>query len=480
MDGQLSAVALRPSPPQRRGLPARRPARGAAAALGRARRDPGAARHRGGARPRLPPVAGGAARAASSASTSSSPSRASSSPRCCCARLERAGSVSLRAFWARRARRILPAALLTLLVCALATVAFVPLTHWQQFFAEMRASTAYVQNWQLAGDAVDYFAAANAPVARPALLVAVDRGAVLPRVAGPDRRRPARHAGAAGAGAPRGRRGVVLAAATGLSLVYSILHTAADPAAAYFVTPTRAWELGAGALLALAAPFDRSPAAARAVALLGRPRGDRRGRASPTAHATPFPGHAALLPVLGALAVIRAGTPAGRWSPARGDDGRRPVQFLGDVSYSVYLWHWPLIVFAPFVVAADGTGTQGRDRSSSRSCAAWLTKRLVEDPARTHPAADDARGALDVRRRGRRHRGRARGHRRRPARTCTRAGPRRGARHRSACSTRPSRAASAPPRATPAAGRARTPALQGQPSCPRRCRRPSATTRRAT
>ena len=76
---------------------------------------------------------------------------------------ERAGSVSLRAFWARRARRILPAALLTVLVCALATVAFVPLTRWQQFFVEMRASTAYVQNWQLAGDAVDYLAAANAP-----------------------------------------------------------------------------------------------------------------------------------------------------------------------------------------------------------------------------------------------------------------------------------------------------------------------------
>ena len=36
----------------------------------------------------------------------------------------------------------------------------------------------------------------------------------------------------------------------------------------------------------------------------------------------------------------------------------RPVQFLGDVSYSVYLWHWPLIVLAPFVVAADGAATK--------------------------------------------------------------------------------------------------------------------------
>src|SRR4051812_22609191 len=68
------------------------------------------------------------------------------------------GTVSLPRFWARRARRLLPAALLTIAACAAITVAFVPVTYWEQFFAEMRASAAYVQNWQLAGAAVDYFA----------------------------------------------------------------------------------------------------------------------------------------------------------------------------------------------------------------------------------------------------------------------------------------------------------------------------------
>jgi peptidoglycan/LPS O-acetylase OafA/YrhL len=294
---------------------------------------------------------------------------------------ERTGSVSLRAFWARRARRILPAALLTVFVCALATVAFVPLTRWQQFFAEMRASTAYVQNWQLAGDAVDYLAAANAPspvqhywslsieeqfyLVWPVLIAAalwVTRG------------RPAR--------ARRRAVVAVLAAATGLSLAYSIAHTAADPAAAYFVTPTRAWELGAGALLALAAPFDRSPAPARAV-LSWVGLAAIAVAALAYSHATPFPGHAALLPVLGALAVIRAGAPAGRWSPTRVMTPR-PVQLLGDISYSVYLWHWPLIVLAPFVVVADRTVTRVAILVVTL-LAAWLTKRLVEDPARTTP-----------------------------------------------------------------------------------------------
>jgi peptidoglycan/LPS O-acetylase OafA/YrhL len=295
--------------------------------------------------------------------------------------VQRTGRVSLTDFWARRARRILPAALLTILVCALATVAFVPLTHWQQFFAEMRASTAYVQNWQLAHDAVDYLASANAPspvqhywslaieeqfyLVWPVLIavaLAVTRG-----------RRPA----------PRRHLvTLVLATATGLSLLYSVLHTAADPAAAYFVTPTRAWELGAGALLALVPSFDRSPAAARAalswVGLIAIAVAAVTYRA-----ATPFPGAAALLPVLGALAVIRAGAPDLRWAPTRAMR-LGPVQLLGDISYSVYLWHWPLIVLAPFVVHADGTGVRIAILVLTLLLAA-LTKRYVEDPARTSP-----------------------------------------------------------------------------------------------
>src|SRR3954471_5225303 len=77
--------------------------------------------------------------------------------------VDRTGSISMPAFWARRARRILPPALMVLLFCAVATIVFVPLNYWQQFFAEMRASTTYGQNWHLASAAVDYFSAENAP-----------------------------------------------------------------------------------------------------------------------------------------------------------------------------------------------------------------------------------------------------------------------------------------------------------------------------
>jgi peptidoglycan/LPS O-acetylase OafA/YrhL len=294
---------------------------------------------------------------------------------------ERTGRVSLADFWARRARRILPAALLTIVVCALATVAFVPLTHWQQFFAELRASTAYVQNWQLAHDAVDYLAAANAP--SPVqhywslaieeqfylfwpVLIAIALAVTYGRPADARRRLVT----------------LVLATATALSLLYSIGHTSADPAAAYFVTPTRAWELGAGALLALAAPFDRSPAAVRAVLSWVGLAAIALAAVTYSA-ATPFPGSAALLPILGALAVIRAGAPELRWAPTRAMR-LAPVQFLGDVSYSVYLWHWPLIVFAPFVVHSDGAGVRIAILVLT-ILLAGLTKRFVEDPARTTP-----------------------------------------------------------------------------------------------
>ncbi|MGH2944288.1 MAG: acyltransferase family protein, partial [Solirubrobacteraceae bacterium] len=96
---------------------------------------------------------------------------------------------------------------------------------------------------------------------------------------------------------------------------------------------------------------------------------------------TAFPGWAALVPVVGALAVIHAGMPRASWAPSA-MLRVRPAQFLGDISYSVYLWHWPLLVFAPFVVV-DPELTETRVAVLALTLlAAWLTKVLVEDPVR--------------------------------------------------------------------------------------------------
>jgi peptidoglycan/LPS O-acetylase OafA/YrhL len=298
--------------------------------------------------------------------------------------IERTGSLALTAFWARRARRLLPAALLVVLACAAATVAIVPVTAWAQFFSELRAGTAYVQNWHLASTAVDYFAAGDGPspvrhfwslsaeeqfyLVWPLLMVL---GVVVAR------RRRVR--------ATHRTVGTVLACVTLLSLACSLVLTVADPALAYFATPTRAWEFGAGGLLALRRPAGAGrPGARSLLSWLGL--GAIVLAALAFTERTPFPGWAALLPVGGALAVLAAGLPVAWWAPTpllR----RAPVQLVGDLSYSIYLWHWPLLVLAPFVLGrAVGGGTTAWAILGLTLAAAWLTKVYVEDPVRAAPA----------------------------------------------------------------------------------------------
>jgi peptidoglycan/LPS O-acetylase OafA/YrhL len=275
--------------------------------------------------------------------------------------IEHTGTVSLSRFWARRARRILPAALFTLLCSLVATIALVPINLWPQLLSELLASTAYVQNWHLASQAVDYFAVAeqtDSPVKHYWSLALEEQfylvWPVLLLLAAPTRRALT----------------VAIAGVAAASIAYSLFATAANPAAAYFLTPARAWEFGAGALLALAG--DRARPSPLLCWL---------GLATITAAAiaiteqTPFPGWAAFAPVLGTVAVIRARAAM----PAL---AARPVQFLGDISYSVYLWHWPLLVLAPYAIGRELDPPSRIVILLLTLLLAWLSKRALEDPLR--------------------------------------------------------------------------------------------------
>lgn len=139
----------------------------------------------------------------------------------------------------------------------------------------------------------------------------------------------------------RRRRLMAVAAVIAASLAASALSAAGGIGSAYYLLPTRFWELGAGALIALAGP--RPGAGARRLLSVG-------GLAAIAAAAllydaaTPFPGWAALLPVAGAAAVI-----LGEGGPANRLIARGPFVFFGRISYPMYLWHWPLIVFFSYV-----------------------------------------------------------------------------------------------------------------------------------
>lgn len=285
--------------------------------------------------------------------------------------VERTGTIAVLDFWARRARRLLPASFLVLGACAAASFAWAPQGVWRQYFREVAASSLYVQNWALGIDAVDYFATSNAPspvqhfwtlsveeqfyLALPLLMLAV---------LGVCRAIPSL----------RARRGLALAIAgsCALSLSYSCLITWSMPALAYFSTPARAWEFAAGALLS----FVAAPIGARhrgAVAGVGW------GAILLAAFAfdgtTHLPGIVAGVPVLGALLVLGAGS-AGRWQRAR------PIQWLGDRSYSIYLWHWPLLVFAPLALGRELDSLEKAGLVAMALAVAAATTRWVEDPIR--------------------------------------------------------------------------------------------------
>jgi peptidoglycan/LPS O-acetylase OafA/YrhL len=156
--------------------------------------------------------------------------------------LDRTGRISLLAFYARRAKRLLPAAALVLVAVLVLTYLVLPRTRWASTGWDVVASAGYVMNWRLAAQSVDYLAATEPPsilqhfwslaveeqfyLVWPLLLTAI---------------------------APRGRRGLMIGVglvAAG-SLAWSVLSTRDDPGPAFFATTTRLWELAIGGCLAL-------------------------------------------------------------------------------------------------------------------------------------------------------------------------------------------------------------------------------------
>jgi len=284
------------------------------------------------------------------------------------------GRVSLRDFYTRRIRRLLPISATVLTTTALAAAVWLEPTRVADLARDIRAAATFTVNMVLADRGTDYLGAELPPspiqhywslaveeqfyMVWPALIAAVTLGArnVRARVAA--------------------TMGVVVA----VSLSLSILLVDGHPSWAYFGLHTRAWELGLGSLLAVVTRgVRRIPESRRTtiawsglavIALCTVTFGDVKN----------FPGWIALIPVLATCAVLVGGDESTR-GPVR-LLGHPLMQWVGQRSYSLYLWHWPALIIAEAHVGGDLSVVQRLAVLSITVGLADLGHRFIENPVR--------------------------------------------------------------------------------------------------
>lgn len=285
------------------------------------------------------------------------------------------GRVRIGNFWARRVKRLLPASATVLAFSALVTYVWLPITQRQDFGGDIISAALYVVNWRLADRSVDYLAEdiGASPVQHYWSLSVEEQFYVI---------WPLLMLVVALVAAKRWRLGAfgVLGLVTAASFAYSVQQSHSSPGTAFFVSTTRIWELGIGALLALSVTrVGRLPGVLRAI-------GGWVGLAAIT-YATLFfdgsttwPGVNALVPTVGAALMIASGITTAPFSPQR-LLSVRPMVWIGGLSYSIYLWHWPLLV------AAQARYPDLRLRWTVllmilSIVPAWLCHKLIENPVR--------------------------------------------------------------------------------------------------
>ncbi|MFC5995361.1 acyltransferase family protein [Pseudonocardia hispaniensis] len=289
------------------------------------------------------------------------------------------GPIQFRPMWGRQIARLLPAAATVLLATAIAGALLLPEARWLQTVREIVASAVFLENWRLTADAVDYAAQHNtASVVQHfwSLSIQVQFYVVWPLLV-------ALVAMVAGRGRQRLRSHLTLTllGVFVASLVFSVALTITNQPLAYFHSLTRVWEFALGGLLALG--IDAIVLAPRLRVVLGWV--GVLGLLScgmVLQVGSVFPGYAALWPTVCAGLVLLAGATGCRHGADR-FLSTRTMRYLGDISYSLYLWHWPLLLFVLVAADRETVGLGGGALIIAGSLVlAMLTYHLVEEPVR--------------------------------------------------------------------------------------------------
>ena len=303
------------------------------------------------------------------------------------ARAAERGPLDLGGRWSRTVLRLVPASAVVLVATTVAAAMVLPEGRWVQTVREVLAAGLFVENWQLAADSVDYAARNNvASVVQHFWSLSIQGqfflfwpllvGFVAVTVRG-------------GAAQLRSALGVVIGGVLVTSLAFSVELTATDQPLAYFHSLTRVWEFAGGALLAL--HVDNLTLARRwrvVIGWVGIAGLLSCGIVLPVSAV--FPGFAALWPTGCAALVVLAGD-TGYPTPAehRGVDrwlAARPMRYLGDLSFTLYLWHWPVLVLCLVGTGRDQLGLLGGAAVIAASLILAIpTHHLIEKPLLARP-----------------------------------------------------------------------------------------------
>ena len=281
--------------------------------------------------------------------------------------LRATGGVSLGKFYARRIKRLLPSSFLVLFVTALASLALMPPGARTDLGRNIIATSLYVSNYLLAWWQNDYqnLGAAPSPLVHfwslaveeqfylfwPLVILFFGKGVRIGRVI------------------------KALGSITFLSFLLSFIATMKWPIWSFYSLPTRAWELGAGALLVFYRPKRVSNrwSAWIALALI-------LFTAAKYNDGTAFPGTAALVPIISTSFLIfkieQLPTSLSQFFRSRF------VQWVGNISYPLYLWHWPLLILPVFITNRPLSIAQRLLCVMATFLLAELTHKFVEEPLR--------------------------------------------------------------------------------------------------